>query len=180
MAPRSFVAIVATLAGLTTGAPDVGADGGVVRVSQPAGPFAVTVFTSPTPFRAGPVDISVMVRDRADDQPVLDAEVSIRLTSLEGAPTTRAAATRANATNKLLYAALFDLPRDGRWRLAVAVRRDGGVGEVTTEVTAEPRLPPLASFWPYLLLPLVVVALFCLHQWLTAPAAGRTRRSAGC
>ena len=162
--------------GVITAASTVRADGGVVRISQAAGPFEVTVFTSPTPLRAGPVDISVMVRDRASDQPILDAEVSLLLVSREGTASMRAEATRANATNKLLYAALLELPRSGWWRLTLAVRHDGGTGEVSTDLSAAPPLPPLLSFWPYLALPAIVIVLFGLHQWLSArPAAATTR-----
>ncbi len=38
-------------------------DGGAVRFSGQQGDWRITVFTSPTPLRAGPVDVSVLVQD---------------------------------------------------------------------------------------------------------------------
>ena len=39
------------------------ADGGSMRSVRKKGGYQITVFTAPTPFRAGPVDISVLVQD---------------------------------------------------------------------------------------------------------------------
>ena len=36
------------------------ADGGAVRLRQRAGGYQIAVFTSPTPFRAGPVDLALI------------------------------------------------------------------------------------------------------------------------
>ena len=44
------------------------ADGGVVRLRQRAGGYQIAVFTSPTPIRAGPVDVSVLVQDAATEE----------------------------------------------------------------------------------------------------------------
>jgi len=46
----------------------VRADGGAVRLSERQGGYQITAFTSPTPFRAGPVDISVLVQDAATEK----------------------------------------------------------------------------------------------------------------
>ncbi len=171
-----LTAILVAATGMIPAVPAARADGGVVRIRQAAGPFEVTVFTSPTPLRAGPVDISVMVGNRARDQPVLDAEVSILVVSLDGASSISADAIRENATNKLLYAALLELPHSGRWRLGVGVRHDGNTAEVTTDLSAAPPRPPLLFFWPYLVLPAVAIAMFGLHQWLSARPAVATER----
>ncbi len=39
------------------------ADGGAVRLRQRSGGYQIAVFTEPTPLRAGPVDVSVLVQD---------------------------------------------------------------------------------------------------------------------
>src|SRR5262249_156491 len=54
------------------------ADGGTVRLSQRAGGYQVTVFTEPTPLRAGPVDVSVLVQDAATGQALPGAQVTVR------------------------------------------------------------------------------------------------------
>ena len=148
-------------------------DGGVVRLRQTSGPFEVTLFTAPTPLRVGPVDVSVLVQTTADHAPVLDAEVEIELQApgLERS----AAATRAAATNKLLYAALLEVPEPGRWTLAARVRAGGRDAAVSCEVDVAPHLSPAAAFWPYFALPGALIALFALHQWLKRSTSPRRR-----
>jgi hypothetical protein len=150
-------------------APRVAADGGLVRLSQPVGPYTVTVFSAPTPLRVGPIDLSVLVQ--RDGTPVLDLPVSMVLRSDE--TRLEAAATHAAATNKLLYAAPLVLPAAGRWVVNVTV----GVESVGFEMDAEPALGVLA-FWPYLVLPFVAIALFVLHQWLLHHKGTKTQRRA--
>ena len=144
-------------------------DGGLVRLSEEVGPFVVSVFTSPTPLRVGPADISVMVQDRITTQPILDAEVVVTLQPLDqGGSVVSATATRELATNKLLYAALPEIPSPSRWQFQVEVRRGAEVANVSCEVTVAPPASPLLSYWPYLVFPPVAICLFILHQWLKA------------
>jgi hypothetical protein len=142
-------------------------DGGVLRLSQPAGPFEISIFTAPTPLRVGAADVSVMVLARPDREPVLDAQVRVLLRA--GNLERTVAATRAAATNKLLYAAAVDIPAAGQWTLAVHVVSPAGEADVSCAVDVAPPRPPFAAFWPYLVLPAVAVALFAVHQWLKRP-----------
>ena len=141
-------------------------DGGQIRLSEHAGPFVITVFTAPTPVRVGPVDVSVLVQEGIDDAPVLDAEVQVTLRAADTERT--AAATHAAATNKLLYAASLVVPAPGRWTLATEVRAGERAAAVAGEIDVAPPPAPVVAFWPYLALPFAVIALFVLHQWLTA------------
>ena len=174
MGGRVLTAILVAVTGVVTPGPVVWADGGVVQLSQRAGPFEVTVFTAPTPLRVGPVDLSVMVRTGDDQRPVLDAEVAIHLASEDGGPPIMAPATRALATNKLLYAAPVELPRAGRWRLMVDVAQGGRRARVATALTVISPASPLISLWFYLALPPIVIALFILHRWLEGRFATTT------
>jgi len=139
-------------------------DGGLVELHQVAGPFIVTVFTAPGPLRAGPVDISVLVQDRANGQPVLDGEVFVRL-QREGGMTLIERATREVAQNKLLYSALMTLPEAGRWGLEVTIKQEKEAASVLGQMSAGPSRPFLLSYWRSLWLPPVGVALFALNQW---------------
>ena len=70
------------------------ADGGSLRLSEKKGGYQITVFTAPTPFRAGPVDISVLVQDALTGDPMPQARVTVRMTkpgrlALEYPATTR-------------------------------------------------------------------------------------------
>src|SRR5207244_12572851 len=102
------------------------ADGGAVRLREPAGAYLVTVFTSPTPFRAGPVDVSVLVQDAATGEYVPEARVTVRLTARGSGDVLEYPATAAAATNKLFHAAVFQLPEPGWWDVDVAVEGPHG------------------------------------------------------
>ena len=60
------------------------ADGGHLRFSQAAGPFQVTLFTTPEPLTPGPADFSVMVQDGTTNQVLQDADIEITLTGPDG------------------------------------------------------------------------------------------------
>ena len=97
------------------------ADGGLARLVVESGELRLTVFSSPTPLRAGPVDLSVMVQDRETLEPMLDRRVELRLVPSAGGRSLEVAAIRGHSTNRLLYSALVDLPDPGRWRVEVEV-----------------------------------------------------------
>jgi len=141
------------------------ADGGFVELHQEVGPFVVTVFSAPGPLRAGPVDISVLVQDRASGQPVLDGEVFVRLKS-PGAITLVERATREVAQNKLLYSALIDLPEAGQWELEVTIKQGKETASILGQVSAAAPTPFLLSYWRSLSLPPIFIAVFALNQWL--------------
>ena len=152
------------------------ADGGFVELHQEVGPFVVTVFTAPGPLRAGPVDISVLVQDRASGQPVLDGEVFVRLKS-PGAITLVERATREVAQNKLLYSALINLPEAGQWELEVTIKQGKETASILGQVSAAAPRPFLLSYWRSLSLPPIVIAAFALNQWLKRRSAHRENDS---
>jgi hypothetical protein len=143
------------------------ADGGAVRLRGDAGPYAVTLF-SPEPLRAGAADLSVLVQSWADDSVELDAEVELELRGPDGATATRVRATREAATNKLLRAAMVDLPRPGTWQVAVWVAHAGGRERIAGKLHVGPPPPALLALWPYLALPAALIALFALRQRLAS------------
>ena len=88
-------------------------DGGVILTRQTVNDLDITVFASPQPLRAGPVDISVLVQK--DKTSVLDAAVEIAWSpSSSSSPawmppccsmdqnTDKIPATRAHSQNKLI------------------------------------------------------------------------------
>src|SRR5262249_11263998 len=129
------------------------ADGGSVLLSEKKSDYRITVFSSPSPLRAGPVDISVLVQDVLTGQPVGHAQVAVRMIQI-GQPPLEYPATQDVATNKLLYAAQFELPAAGRWELEVQVEGLQGSAAVACEVEATERLPRWHSLWPWIGLPI--------------------------
>lgn len=144
------------------------ADGGQVCVSERHGEFQVTVFTSPNPLRAGPIDVGVLVQKVETGDAVVDAKVLLELTSSDPMlPPIRAVATREGATNKLMRAALLDLPVAGQWNTRVEVTPHGESPlNLSFTVDAAPPLPAWLTIWPWFTWPLAAIALFVVHRWL--------------
>jgi hypothetical protein len=141
------------------------ADGGTMRLSEKRGEYVITVFTAPAPFRAGPVDISVLVQDAVTGEPLPQTQVTVRMTK-PGQPALENPATSEAATNKLLHAAQFELPEPGRWQLEVQVEGVDGPAVIGGELEAAPPLPRWRELWPWIGWPAVAIALFGIHQAL--------------
>ena len=141
------------------------ADGGTVQFEKSAGPFVITVFTTPSPLRAGPVDISLMIQSRDSQQPVLDCQALVQLRK-EAAINIRSEATHEAAQNKLLYAAPVNVPEPGPWELKVAIQHGDDSINVSGEITVAPANPVLLVYWRSLILPPLLISLFAVNQWL--------------
>jgi hypothetical protein len=165
---RTLLVAVALVAQVVT----THAHGGRVQLHQAAGPFVVTVFTTPTPLQAGPVDVSVLVQDRGDGQPVLDGEVDVWLWREDGR-TVGGRATRAVAQPQLLYSTVVHVPEAGQWALEVTVTQGQHSARVRGQVLAASPRPCVLAYWRSLSLPPVVATLFAVHQWLQRRAARR-------
>jgi len=150
---------------LLTACPPVSADGGSLRWSEVQGGYRISVFTAPTPFRQGPVDISVLVQDRRTGALVESTRVTIRMTK-PGQLALEYPATVEAATNKLFRAAQFELPAPGRWELQVQVEGLHGLAAIGGDVEAGPALPRWQELWLWIAWPAVAVALFGIHQVL--------------
>ena len=131
----------------------------------------MTLFGSPSPLRTGPADLSVLLETAGGNEPILDATVS--LTLYRGNARVIAAATHAQATNKLLYAALPDLSEAGQWQVAVGVEKGGVHSEVRGTIEVLPGPPAVLFYWPYFLVVPLAIGLFALNQWLKKKEAAR-------
>jgi hypothetical protein len=150
----AFIAILPTVAS---------ADAGAVRASKRDDGCQVTVFTDPTPLRAGPVDVSVFVQDAGTGQAILDSSIDIEVAPRERpSAKTHLTTTSAAASNKLLQAANFDLPHAGWWAFTVVVRRPTDDMDLHFELEAGDALPPWRSLWLWFCWPFFVVALFAV------------------
>lgn len=150
------------------------ANGGVIQLSRaPAGPYAITVQTSPSPIQTGSVDVSVLVQRAESEDLVQDARVQVTAQPAGQPEQARAyEATHDQATNKLFYAAGVDLPTPGRWRITARVQGALGDGAANFEIEAS-QAGPLDN--PLLLLLFVGMPAFLAAVWL---ARRRTRRTA--
>ena len=153
------------------------ADGGAVRYSERHDNRLITVFTDPTPMRAGIVDVSVLIQDANSGKPLLDVPATVsahpihdRDGRISGAATTDA------ATNKLLRAAQLDFSESGPWRIEVAVDGFGQGSPIGFEVDVAEARPPWVqtSFW--IGWPFAVIGLFVMHQFLVRRGSVKARR----
>jgi hypothetical protein len=145
----------------------VQADGGTLRLSEQRHGYRISVFTSPSPWRAGPVDVSVLVQNVETGDPLADVDVAVAVSSLDRPG--RSIAERAvagSATNKLFYSAELELPSSGRWRIEVTVAGPQGTTTSSCELEAGEPLPPWLGLAPLIGWPAIVIALFVVHQCL--------------
>jgi hypothetical protein len=154
------------------------ADGGVVQLRKRAGDYQITVFTSPTPLRAGPVDVSVLVQDAATGECMPEAQVTVRLKVSGAERMLECPATTEVATNKLLRAAEFQLPEPGCWDVSVAVEGPHGPAVVQFGIQADEPPPRWLELWPWFSWPAFAVALFGTYQVLVRRKVPSVRKSA--
>ena len=159
------ILLVVLVAGLVCG--EARPDGGTLRLRERAGNYNIAVFTSPALFRAGPVDVSVLVQDSETGAQLPKAQVTVRLVE-QADPWTRLEypATLETATNKLFHAAEFELPRPGRWEVEVETDGPSGRAVVRFEVEAAEAIPRWREVWPWIAWPAGAVLLFAIHQML--------------
>jgi hypothetical protein len=143
------------------------ADGGAVRLSERKGKYQITVFTAPTPLRAGPADISVMVQEAATGEPVSGVQVTIKAEhrGLPGVILCVPATTEA-ATNKLYHAAAVELPEPGWYSVEVEIDGPLGKAQVHFEAEIAEPLPHWLATWPWVAWPVLAILLFGMHQVL--------------
>lgn len=161
------IALALLIAAVASSSKLARADGGLVRFSETVGPYRVTLFTSPAVPRAGNLDASVLVQ-RADTLEVVeDATVSFELVREGAKPGTRGTrylASRDAATNKLLQAALLPLPAAGQWTINVVVEGPTGRAQRACEIEVGPPLPQYSAMLPWILFPVLPIALFALRE----------------
>ncbi|MEO6054309.1 MAG: hypothetical protein ABIP97_09875 [Chthoniobacterales bacterium] len=156
------------------------ADGGIVQLQRDIPPYRLTLFSEPSPLRAGPADLSVLVQKNGD--PVLNAEVTLHLTPEESAanrpPDWKPAccamgeaceeitlpAIQGSGPNKLLYSALATLPYSGNWKVIVTARENGNPVSMNGRILVQKPAASWIIYLPYLLLPIAIAVFFVLVQ----------------
>jgi len=156
------------------------ADGGVVIARQTINGLDLTVFASPVPLHAGPVDVSVLVQDATTGKTALDAAVDVSWSPTSSASpdwlppccsmTTnldKIPAIRGHSQNKFLYSAIVPIRSSGPSELVIRATSGGREALLSCDVIAAPPRAPALAYWPFLALPPFAVAGFALHQRLS-------------
>jgi hypothetical protein len=142
--------LVGVICALIAPSTAVRANGGTLQLSRgAAGPFGLTVYTSPTPLRTGLADVSVAVEwaESGDLEPDARVVVIAEAVGHEGAGGAYEA-THERATAPGFYAADVLLPSAGRWRLEILAQTIRDEGTVAIEVDVLPAVPPPAPTQP--------------------------------
>lgn len=140
--------------------------------AAPAGPYQMTVWTSPDPATVGDLHVALAVVLAEDASPVLDATVTVQLTPLDGGNLETEPATTDNSENKFLYEAIFEPAAAGLYQIDIQVSGvDGAVGDANFEL----EITDGSGFnWLYLIpagLGLAAVALL-VYALRRQPASG--------
>jgi hypothetical protein len=144
---------------------NVHGDGGIVQGQRTVGSWLVTLFTTTRPVAGQPVDLSVLVQDRASQDVLLDADVTAICHPASADGPIVATLTQEQATNRLLYAARVTFPTAGEWGVQLSVHRQGVAAQlVVVPLDVATARSPVVTIWPWIVAPPVVVALFMLHQ----------------
>lgn len=114
------------------------------------------------------MDLSVLCQRSSDKTPVLDARILFHLRRPGGGEilSYTLPAQHSDATNKMLYAASTNIPSAGVWRLGVDIERENVLVSTFGTLKVLDKEPPLATFWPYLVMVPLIVVLFSVNRWL--------------
>jgi hypothetical protein len=154
------------------------ADGGRLQMRQAAGPFVVSLFTTPESLAVGPADLSAMVEEQGSGSVLLDADVVVTLTSDDArvAPVV-AHLSHAHVTNRLLEDVVVQLPRAGRWHAVIRVSEAGREASVATDLMVANHSARRGTVWFFAVLPICAIALFAWVQAMKRRARLRRRLS---
>ncbi|HQU43056.1 MAG: hypothetical protein B7Z73_04555 [Planctomycetia bacterium 21-64-5] len=137
------------------------ADSGTIRASQRQGDLQITVFSGPTPLRAGQVDFSVLVQDIGTAEVVFpEIDIALSQRDEDSIVHLHRHATPADASNKLFQAANLELPHAGWWAVHVGIDGPNGNLSIAFDFEAEERSPTWRSLWLWFCWPFFTVALF--------------------
>ena len=151
----------------------VRADGGVVLWQRSTGLITVTAFTTQSPLRTGPADISFLIENNEQSRPILDAQVFFALEDESGV-TMRGEATHDRARNKLLYCSPVNLIKTGRWKMSIIVMHGSEKTNLVNDVEVIKAQSQLVNKWKLLVFPFAIICLFIVHQrlaWKEKPLA---------
>ena len=143
----------------------VGADGGLVIAQERAQEMRITLFAAPVVLRAGPIDASVFVQREEDGSAILGTPVAIRVVDGQRQGRWRKA-DHEQATNRLLYATVLQIPEAGAWTIEARVGTGEEAVHVLAPIVAGEKQAPAARFWGWIALPLPVLVFFSFQQWL--------------
>jgi hypothetical protein len=175
---RRAVTIAAIAAFLLLQSNQTNAHGGRLRCElAPAGPYVVSVWTTPDPARVGVLDFSASILRSDTRQPVsVQMRLTARATSTPGfieGVGLREAGGFFDFLAPPLYHVKVELPAQGRWHVSVSVTGAAGHGDTGFDMDVAPalRVP-----WGVIAAS-AAVAVLLLATWFVVNGEARRRRA---
>ena len=132
-----FVTFAVSAVFLWKGGVGAHTEGPMQLASVPAGPFKITVWSSPDPAVVGEIHIALAVTLAEDASPVLDADVQVTFKPENEGPSISAQATTENSENKFLYEAVTEIIESGYYEVVISLDAAEGTGEASFELEVE-------------------------------------------
>ncbi|MFN2189258.1 MAG: hypothetical protein ACK2T3_10865 [Candidatus Promineifilaceae bacterium] len=131
--------------------------------AEPAGPYKMTVFTSPDPAVTGEIHVAALIFFAEDASPVLDADVTVTLSQTSGSSSPMTIpANLGDSENKLLFEAIAEIKEPGLYTVIIEVdHADTGHGEAAFQMEV---VDEGGFNWLYLIP--VVIAATLVALWL--------------
>ena len=159
------MALTVVCLALLIGRNEVRADGGTLQFYGRRGDRVVSVFTTPSPLRVGPADLSVLVQQAETGRAMTDVSVEVLAYPLDQPDSRKSAvATSGAATNKLLRAATLELHRGGRWHVDLIVEGLAPNPPIEFEMEVADATAPWLQLSLWIGWPLLPIALYAIQQ----------------
>jgi len=134
------------------------------------GGYKASVFISPDPPRAGPIEVSVLVVQDRTGKSVVDLPVTVVASPADDRnPKHRitAKAEVTTSTNKMMLSAVLEIPDPGKWQFKVQIKPPtGAINELTRTLDVGEPLPAWMEYAGWVLWPLAAIVLFVVHRTL--------------
>jgi len=139
MMPRRYIlsATFLIIAGLLfTGLAEAHTGGKMQLASEDAGPFKLTVWTSPDPAVTGEIHVATAVASAETALPILNSEVYIEMIPQDGqGESLSGQATTDNSSNRFLYETIFNVSSEGLYEVTITIVGPGvDWGEATFDL----------------------------------------------
>lgn len=143
-------------------------DGGAVRWSGDAGPWLVTILTSPNPLVCGEVEVSVLAQDRLTGRLASEVQVRIAFTPA-GATRSRSPrlASAEHGQNKLYQSASFQVATPGEAQIDVYLQHAEIAEQVGCAVQVGPAPDGPDGLTAWLLWPFVPIVAYSIRELRT-------------
>lgn len=148
------IAIAAILIFLAAQTAFAHTEGKLQLAAVTAGPYQLSVWTSPDPAEVGEVHVAVSVVLAEDASPVLDATVLVQMTELDSGTMLASSATTEESENKFLYEAVLTPDIPGTYQVEVSVADNA---ERSGEASFELMVEGTSGFNPLFYIPIAVL-----------------------